>query len=54
MLPRLDEAGVRAYLCAIGSQQSGVEFAAATGFPPDRLIADPNNAAYGTLMPVDP
>lgn len=30
--------------------QSGVDFASQTGFPPDRLLADPENACYEVLQ----
>ncbi|EFN51152.1 hypothetical protein CHLNCDRAFT_55327 [Chlorella variabilis] len=49
-MPALDAASVKLYLVTIGTPQSGVDFASQTGFPPDRLLADPENACYEVLQ----
>lgn len=47
--PALDAAHVKLYLITIGTPDKGAEFAAGTGFPADRLLADPANACYEAL-----
>lgn len=37
------------YLVSIGTPQRGVEFCQKTGFSTERLLADPDNAAYDVL-----
>ena len=46
MLPALDATGVRCYFVSIGTPQRGLEFCAKTGFPAERLLADPDNVLY--------
>lgn len=49
MIPELDPYGVKLFLVSIGTPERGVEFSELTGFPQDRLIADPENALYDKL-----
>jgi len=48
-LPTLDAAGVPLFLVSIGTPATGAQFAALTGFPESRLLADPGNQAYDAL-----
>jgi hypothetical protein len=48
-MPTLDAAGVGLYLVSIGTPKRGLEFVEKTGFPAERLLADPDNVAYDAL-----
>jgi hypothetical protein len=47
VLPGLRERGVQLWLVSIGTPERGADFAAETGFPADRLLADPGEQAGG-------
>lgn len=49
MRPVLDSHGVDMYLVSIGTKERGLEFVEKTGFPAERLIADPESACYEAL-----
>ena len=49
MLPALDKLGIKLFLVSIGSAERGLEFAALTGFPADRLLADPDSQTYRAM-----
>ena len=49
MLPKLEARGIKAFLVTIGTAERGLEFAELTGFPPDKLLADPDAATYAAL-----
>lgn len=41
--------GIKLYLVSIGSAERGQEFAKLTGFPEDRLLADPDSQTYAAM-----
>lgn len=45
----LDERGVKLFFVSIGSAERGREFAALTGFPEERLLADPDSQTYRAM-----
>mmetsp|Transcript_49687 Transcript_49687/g.121320 ORF Transcript_49687/g.121320 Transcript_49687/m.121320 type:complete len:145 (-) Transcript_49687:139-573(-) len=47
--PKLDQQGVRLVAVGIGIPEVGREFCEHTGFDPEFLFADPDNAAYEAL-----
>lgn len=49
VLPALDAASVRCYFVTIGTPERGLEFVEKTGFPPERLLMDPENLTYDAL-----
>ncbi|KAK9786499.1 hypothetical protein WJX73_010518 [Symbiochloris irregularis] len=49
VLPRLNEENIKLYLTSIGPPPRGLEFADLTGYPADRLLADPENVTYSAL-----
>lgn len=49
VLGPLEEAGVKLYLVTIGPGPRGFEFSELTGFPTDRLLADPESTTYAAL-----
>ena len=49
VLPKLEAAGVKTFLVTIGTAERGLDFAQLTGFPPDRLLADPEAGTYTAL-----
>lgn len=49
VLPTLDKLGVKLFFVSIGSAERGREFAALTGFPEDRLLADPDSQTYRAM-----
>lgn len=49
MLPALDAHNIKLFYATIGTPQKGLEFAAQTGFPAGRLLADERNACYEAL-----
>lgn len=49
VLPILEAAHIKLYLISIGTPERGLEFVDRTGFPADRFLADPTNAAYDAL-----
>ena len=48
-IPRLDDAGISLYLISIGTPETGKQFAELTGFPAERLLADPGTQTYDAL-----
>lgn len=49
VLPKLRDAGIKLYLVSIGPPERGTEFAELTDFPPELLLADPENVTYDKL-----
>ena len=49
VLPALDAEGIPLYFISIGTKERGLEFADRTGFPANRLLADPNAITYEVL-----
>ncbi len=49
VLKPLDEGGIKLFLVTIGPAPRGFEFAELTGFPADRLLADPDSVTYEAL-----
>lgn len=49
MLPELDAKGVQLLLVSVGTKERGLEFVEKTGFPADRLLADPDSHTYEAL-----
>ena len=49
VLPALDAAGVDLFLVSIGTPERAKDFVRVTGFPPERLFADPTSATYAAL-----
>lgn len=49
VLKPLDEGGIKLFLVTIGPAPRGFEFAELTGFPADRLLADPDSITYEAL-----
>ena len=49
VLPETNKAGVKLYLITIGPAPRGNEFCKLTGFPEDRLLADPDNVTYSAM-----
>lgn len=49
MRPELDAKDVQLILVSIGTKERGVEFVNKTGFPAERLIADPDGKLYEAL-----
>ncbi|KAF8065706.1 hypothetical protein HT031_002766 [Scenedesmus sp. PABB004] len=49
LLPALDSVGVKLFLVSIGTLERSAQFAEATGFPRDRLLADPESCTYEAL-----
>lgn len=49
IIPKLDSCDVKLFLVSIGTPKRGIEFSDLTGFPQERLIADPENALYASL-----
>ena len=49
LLPALSEKNVKLFLVSIGTPQRGLEFVDKTGFPPELLLADPDNVTYNAL-----
>ena len=49
VLPVLDEQGIKLFFVSIGSAERGREFAALTGFPEERLLADPDSQTYRAM-----
>lgn len=47
--PLLDSKNVGLYLGTIGTKERGLEFCDRTGFPADRLLADPTSSMYPCL-----
>jgi hypothetical protein len=47
--PQLDQQGIKLFLVAIGTHQRSKDFIAATGFPAECLLADPDSSAYEAL-----
>lgn len=45
----LDAAGVKLFLVSIGTKERGLEFVEKTGFPAERLLADPEGSVYEAL-----
>ena len=48
-IPVLDSNGISLYLVSIGTPETGKEFAKLTGFPAERLLADPGTQTYDAL-----
>lgn len=48
-IPQLDANSVSLYLVSIGTPETGKEFSKLTGFPPERLLADPGTQTYDAL-----
>lgn len=48
-IPALDKVDTKLFLISIGTKERGLEFADNTGFPADRLLADPDGRAYSAL-----
>lgn len=48
-MPSLDQLGVKLVFVAIGTAERAVDFADGTGFPPDRLFADPDARCYQAM-----
>ena len=48
-MPETNKAGVKLYLVSIGPPPRGKEFCKLTGFPEDRLLADPENVTYSAM-----
>lgn len=49
IIPELDQCDVKLFLASIGTPERGIDFANLTGFPQDRLLADPENVLYTSL-----
>lgn len=49
MLSELESGGVSLYLVSIGTPETGKEFSALTGFPAEKLLADPGTQVYDAL-----
>lgn len=49
MLPAALAKGVQLYLITIGTAARGLEFCEKTGFPPEHLLADPDNVCYSAV-----
>lgn len=49
MKPLLDAKNVGMYLGSIGTKERGLEFCDRTGFPADRMLADPMSSMYPCL-----
>ena len=49
VLPALDARGVKLFFLSIGTAARGREFAALTGFPEARLLADPDSQTYAAM-----
>ena len=49
VLSELDERGVKLYYVSIGTAERGREFVEKTGFPADRLLADPDSQTYEAM-----
>jgi hypothetical protein len=49
VLPKLRDAGYKLYLVSMGPPERGLEFAELTEFPPELLLADPDNVTYDKL-----
>lgn len=50
MLPRLDNAkNIKLLLVSIGPPERGLEFSDLTGYPTNKLLADPKNVTYSAL-----
>lgn len=47
--PILDEQGVKLFLVAIGTLERSKDFVEVTGFPAERLLADPDSKTYEAL-----
>ena len=48
-IPQLEASGISLYLISIGAPETGKEFSKLTGFPPERLLADPGTQTYDAL-----
>jgi hypothetical protein len=49
VLPQLEAKGTKLFLVAIGTLARSADFVEVTGFPADRLLADPEGATYAAL-----
>jgi len=49
VISELDERGVKLYYVSIGTAERGREFVEKTGFPADRLLADPDSQTYEAM-----
>jgi peroxiredoxin len=47
--PQLERQSCKLFLVSIGTAETGQKFSELTGFPTDKLFADPENAAYDAL-----
>ena len=48
-IPKLDAEGISLYLISIGTPETGKDFSELTGFPRERLLADPGTQTYDAL-----
>ncbi|CAD7702888.1 unnamed protein product [Ostreobium quekettii] len=49
VIPILQPAGVKLFLVSIGPPERGLEFCKVTNFPPEQMLADPDNILYDAV-----